>query len=58
VHLARLDLPRVEGARAVALTYLVGTRAVLVRAEASRLPGELAPTLFLGASERVQPLLW
>jgi hypothetical protein len=58
VHLARLDLPRVDGARAFALTYLVGTRAVLVRAEASRLPGELAPTLFLGASERVQPLLW
>ncbi len=56
VDLVRLDLPAIGGARAAAISYLLGARAVLVRAEASRLPEEQTPSVFLGQSERVQPL--
>ena len=56
VDLVRLDLPAIHGARAAAISYLLGSRAVLVRAEASRMPEEHAPSLFLGQSERIQPL--
>lgn len=54
--LVRLDLPMSgDGAAARVLGYEKGGKGVLVRAEASRAPGEAEAVLALGSDDRAQP---
>ncbi|MDC0743103.1 hypothetical protein [Polyangium mundeleinium] len=53
----RMELdPGADGVDATVLGYSFGTRGHVVRAEASRLPGEARPTLALLSESRMQPV--